>query len=398
MISVEDAMRLILSKNSVSLGGDLVSLSASEGHVLSEDVACDRDLPPFDRVAMDGIAVRYAEFEQGRRVWRVEGIQAAGEPAQEISSQEGVCLEIMTGAVMAKGVDMVIPYERVTIEDGHATVDDAYISEKWKNVHRQGSDARKGQLAMRSGTKIGVPEISALASLGYAKVPVKSQARVGIFTTGNEIVDVGDMPEPHQIRRSNAASIRALLKRRGYTVSLDRHLGDQAEQMFMALKSHIEKLDVLILTGGVSKGKFDYVPAVLKDLGVECCFHRVAQKPGKPLWFGTKKGLSVFALPGNPVSSLVCLRRYVIPYLQHLQTGRLENAKRVLLGSDVSFRKDLSFFKIVQESGDSCGTVDPVTNQGSGDFFSLLKTDGFVELPQGRNVYSQGLEVSYYAW
>ena len=184
------------------------------------------------------------------------------------------------------------------------------------NVHARGLDARAGEHLLGEGTRLGPPELAVLASAGLSHARVQAEPRIVIVTTGDELVEPGLPIEAWQVRRSNAHALRAALAGRGFARVAEDHLPDEPRQMRERLMRHLDTHDVLVLTGGVSMGRFDHVPAVLRELGVTEHLHRIAQRPGKPLWFGVSgRGQVVFGLPGNPVSALVCLLRYVVPGL-----------------------------------------------------------------------------------
>ncbi len=183
------------------------------------------------------------------------------------------------------------------------------------NVHRRGSDARQGALLLQAGRRLNAPEIAVAAGAGMPRIRVSAQPTIIVVSTGNELVEPGEPIEAHQVRRSNAYGIVTALRQRGFLRIADDHLADDLEQLRRRLRVHLDTHDVLILSGGVSMGQFDFVPQALEELGVKQVFHKVAQRPGKPMWFGiAPSGSAVFALPGNPVSTLmVCLARYVVP-------------------------------------------------------------------------------------
>jgi len=282
MISVEKATQIILD-NLQSLRTESVPLTAANGRILQENLTTDRDLPPFDRVTMDGIAIDYKHFEQGQRSFKIESIGAAGSPQTTLKNPEN-CIEIMTGAMLPIDADTVIRYEDVVISNGVATIQNEAIKQG-QNVHYQGSDRKKNTILARAGTRIGPTEIGIAASVGKPELLVSALPKIQIISTGNELVEVHETPLPHQIRASNVHTIKAALDI--WDVEADRlHLPDNKADIKAQLSESIHQYDVLILSGGVSKGKFDFIPDVLNELGVQKLFHRVKQRPGKPFWFG----------------------------------------------------------------------------------------------------------------
>jgi molybdopterin molybdotransferase len=277
----------------------------------------------------------------------------------------------------------------------------AVAATPYHNVHRRGSDSRQGALLLKSGTLLRAPEIAVAASAGMARVRVSSQPAVMIISTGDELVEPGDPIADYQVRRSNAYACAATLRKRGFARVGDDHLLDDEDILRERLALHLTTHEVVILSGGVSMGRFDLVPKVLVQLGVQEVFHNVAQRPGKPMWFGIgPQGQSVFGLPGNPVSTLVCLIRYVIPAIaEAMGTSRLP-PERLALASPVTFQPPLAYFLPVAIEHDEWGRpwVNPRPPNGSGDFLSLAGSDGFVELPPGPNTYPKGFVCNVYRW
>jgi molybdopterin molybdotransferase len=269
------------------------------------------------------------------------------------------------------------------------------------NVHTRGLDCHEGERLLAAGTRLGAPELAVLASAGLSRARVHADPRIMVVTTGDELIEPGLDIEPWQVRRSNAHALRAALAAKGYTRGADDHLPDRPELMRERLARHLATHDVLVLTGGVSMGRYDHVPAVLRELGVTEVLHRVAQRPGKPLWFGVSAdGQAVYGLPGNPVSALVCLLRYVVPGLLAASGANPDAAEAVALGEPFEVRPALTYFLPVRlESGSGTGSVAmPRPTRGSGDFVSLLGTHGFVELPPGPAVYPTGHLAPLYRW
>jgi len=374
-------------------------LAALAGAVLAQSVRAERDQPPFDRVTMDGIAIASEAWRAGQRRFRIAGIQAAGHRPQPLPS--GACLEVMTGAVLPPGSDCVIPVERLAVADGWAEVDPAYVAEPFGNVHTRGLDCREGDMLLARGTRLGAPELAVLASAGLPRADVRAEPRVLIVATGDELVEPGEPIEDWQVRRSNSYALHGALRLRGYGRVAEDHLPDDAAVLRERLATHLDTHDVLVLSGGVSMGRFDHVPRTLRELGVTEVLHHVAQRPGKPLWFGIgPAGQAVFGLPGNPVSALVCLARYVVPGLQAAAGLAAPTAEPVALGGPFRVKPALWYFLPVRlGTSPTLGTVAlPKPTRGSGDFVSLLDTDGFVELPPGPADYAAGHVAPLYRW
>lgn len=374
-----------------------VPLAACAGRVLRAALRAERDAPPFDRVAMDGIAFSAGD---GRKRFRVAGVQAAGCPALRLESPAD-CFEVMTGAILPAGCDTVVPVEQLGIADGEAVLHETAEPEPWRHVHRRASDARSGDVLLTAGVRLGGPELAIAASAGLASLPVSRAPRIAVISTGDELVEPGEPVLAHQVRRSNAYGLAASLVLAGFAPQAMQHLPDREDVLAESLREALERHDVLVLSGGVSAGRFDYVPGVLDALGVRQRFHGIAQRPGRPMWFGTgPDGQAVFALPGNPVSVLVCLTRYVIPALARLVGAPARNPPRVALAQEFAFAKRLTYFLPVALGYDQQGRTlaEPRPTGGSGDFIALAGTDGFVELPCGPANHPAGLAVPLYRW
>ena len=292
-----------------------VPLAAASGCILQQKIIAERDQPPFDRATMDGIAVSSAALANGTSSFTRAGVQAAGAAEQTLPGP-GYCFDVMTGAVMPAGADTVIPVERISGNGDVAEVSADYQPQARQFVHKRASDHNAGDLLLDTGKVIDGPTMAILTAAGQPDVTVARYPSVAVISTGDELVDVGLPMASFQIRSSNDRAIEACLRQRGFTQTFRSHLPDDPD----ALRGKISELhrahDVLILSGGVSMGKYDYVPAILEELGVEVRFHKILQRPGLPMWFGVSTaGKPVFALPGNPVSTLVCCVRYVVPAL-----------------------------------------------------------------------------------
>ena len=377
-----------------------VSLSASVGRVLRQTVRAERDQPPFDRVTMDGIAINYASFAAGRRRFPIASTQHAGDPMRPLDDRDR-CAEVMTGSVLPSGADTVVPVERLSVSNAIATLDADYEPAAGQFIHRQGSDHRAGIEVLMSGTAVTAMDVAILASCGLAEVEVARMPGVRVISTGNELVPAGAAISAHQIRLSNGPALVAMLEQQGFRNSKHDHLVDEPVLLEDRIAAHLQAADVLVLSGGVSMGKADFVPQVLEKLGVKRRFHRISQRPGKPMWFGTgPDAQAVFALPGNPVSSLVCCRQYVLPAL-HAACGRQARAARfATLDEAVSFKPSLTCFLPVRVRSSETGqlTAAPVPTNTSGDLTALGGTDGYVELAADQQEFAAGSTVPYHPW
>ena len=376
-----------------------VVLEAAAGRVLRQNVVAERDQPPFDRVMMDGIAIAFADFARGLRKFPLQATQAAGDV--RLTLEPGNAIEIMTGASLPEGSDCIVPVERITTVNGTAIIESDYEATERQFIHAQGSDHAQGAELLTPGKRISALDIAVIASCGLTQVEVSRLPKVSVISTGNELVPAGQPIEAHQIRLSNGPAVIALLEQNGYTGCAHDHLADEPGLLELRIGEHLDNSDVLILSGGVSMGKADYIPEVLKNLGVEVVFHKISQRPGRPMWFGVSaEGKTVFALPGNPVSTLVCCRQYVIPALAKSSGLAPASPQFAALTQDVSFEPALTCFlpvRILSNVGGGLLAL-PVHTNTSGDFASLSGTDGYIELPLEESRFPAGTAARLRRW
>ncbi len=387
MISTQEALKIVQDNAFISNTSN-VALLESLGKILLEDIVADRDFPPFDRVAMDGIGVNCSTISKD---FLIENIQFAGEP-QKTLTDSNACIEVMTGAILPLGCDAVIKYEDIGIQEVEGQKM-AYITiplkeiKQGQNIHKKGIDRKAGDILLKKGMKISPAEIAIMASVGKNNVLVQTPPRVAVISTGDELVDIDQTPEYYQIRMSNSYMLAAALQNVG--IKANRfHLIDDKELLFKHLEQILLSHDVILLSGGVSAGKKDFLPEILTDLGIKKLFHKVAQKPGKPFWFGkTDDNKVIFALPGNPVSTFLCFCKYALPSIK----GTTDKKEFVVLDRDVFFKPDLAYFvpaKTYFQEGKLMAT--PFEGSGSADFANLTDCDGFVELPADIQAFRKG--------
>lgn len=399
MLSVDEATRLIHS-HALPPATEELAWHQCCGRVLAQPVTADRDFPPFDRVAMDGIALSLDSWNRGCRRFPIEGRMAAGQARGRLQDP-AACLEVMTGAPLPEGCDTVIPVEQRSLEGTFALVADGVAPQPMAHIHARGSDRRAGDLLLQPGNRLRSPEIAVLATVGQARVRVVALPRIRVIATGDELVPVEHLPLPHQIRLSNGHALVAALHGAGYPVPPCTWVPDEQGALDAILEEALEHAQVIVVSGGVSMGALDLVPAVLERLGVECVFHRVAQRPGKPLWFGRgPAGQAVFALPGNPVSTAVCLHRYVLPWLEAGQTGVIPPGIPVRLAGDLAAGGPLTRFLPValEDAPDGGRLARPVPVSGSADFAPLCASHGFVELQPGTERITAGTVLPCRLW
>jgi molybdopterin molybdotransferase len=388
MILVEEADKIIQSQ-ARNYGIEVVPFDQAIGRVLAIDLKADRDLPPYNRVSMDGIAIRYEAFKNGIRSFRIVGTQAAGDTPIEIQKPEE-CVEIMTGSAMPDTADTIIRYEDLELKEGIATILIEEIT-AGQNLHFKGKDKRQGDVVATANQVISPALVGMAAATGATELRVKTLPKVVMISTGDELVNVDQTPSPYQIRRSNSYTIAAALQKYKLQAEL-RHITDDPVEIKWQLSDYLQQYDVIIISGGISMGKFDYVPQVLEKLAVNKLFHKVQQRPGKPFWFGKHaNGVLVFALPGNPVSTFMCLQRYFIPWLE-TSIGIHFKPSYAVLAKDIAFKAPLQYFLQVSLSMNDKGQVlaTPLEGNGSGDFANLVEADAFMELPQESSQFKAG--------
>ncbi len=387
LISVTEAEAIILNEFR-DYGSEVISITEAIGRTLSQALLADRDFPPFNRVTMDGIAIKYEKIQEGNVKFKIQSSQSAGEVQQTLVA-DNECIEVMTGAILPNNTDTVIRYEDLEIKAGDAKI--LVDVKPHQNVHFKGEDRKKGELIVPRNRVLRPPEIAVAASIGAFNLEVKSNPKVLLITSGDELVSIEELPEIHQIRSSNIYAVAACLEK--FKIRPDYlHIPDKLIETQNALEKAFEKYDILILSGGVSMGKKDFIPKALENIGVEKLFHKIAQTPGKPFWFGKKGEKLVFALPGNPVSTYLCMVRYVLPWLHKVLNNNNLYQEFAQLSEDFSIKNSLTYFLQVKlKNENSILKATPIKGHGSGDFANLVDADAFLELPAfERNKFKAG--------
>lgn len=362
---------------------ETVDLKDALLRVLAQEIRADRDYPPFDRAARDGFAVRAADCEKAGATLRVIGEVAAGAGFRGRVGA-GECVHIMTGAPVPEGADAVVMVEQTrTGKDANTVVIDR-VAEAGMNFAPRGSEAHKGDVLLAPPVRIGDAEVAVAAQAGCTQVGVYRKPRVAILSTGSEVVDVSAQPGEHEIRNSNAASLGAQVKFAGGEAV---PLGNAADDK-VALRKKIEeglREDILVISGGVSAGKYDLVEPVLHDLGAEIFFDAVEIRPGKPAVFAICRDKPVFGLPGNPVSTMVTFELFVTPALDILggAEARALPLLKAKLTSTVEQRGPLTYFlpaRLEWSNGEA--TVATLPWQGSGDIATVARGNCFLVVPR----------------
>jgi molybdopterin molybdotransferase len=353
------------------------------GRVLAENVVADRNYPPFDRSIRDGFAVRTSDAAQPGARLRIIGESRAGIAFDGVVNS-GECVRIFTGAPIPRGANAVVMQEFAKIEDGYAVLEQAALPSQ--NYVMAGAESRVGECVIAGGTRLGFAELAMAAQVGHTHVEVSRRPRVAILTTGDEIVGVTEKPGAFQIRNSNATSLAALVwMAGGQAVILENAPDDLAK-----LREHIERAlaaDILVLSGGVSVGQYDFVEEVLRQLGVEFFFDSVALRPGKPAVFGWCREKPVFGLPGNPVSTMITFELFVRPAIE-LISGRPPRPIPYLkakLAHPVRERGALTYFlpaRVTQTNGDPI--VETLLWEGSGDIGAVVRGNCFLVIHESK--------------
>jgi molybdopterin molybdotransferase len=396
MLEVADALNTVL-RFAAPLRPEVTPLGpAALGRVLAADIASDIDSPPFDKALMDGFAVRSADLADGpAELTVIEEIAAGAVPGKAVNAGQSAAL--YTGAPLPFGADAVIAKENCTLlADGRVRVNEAPVA-AGRNVLPRGRELTTGEVALLAGTILTPAALGLLAAVGQTAVSCIPSPRVGVLVTGDELVEADTRPGPGRIRNTNGPMLVAQAARAG-AVARSLGIGRDDPVALRALIADGLDSDVLILSGGVSVGKFDRVPDTLRELGVEVHFHKVRMKPGKPLLFGTRGDTLVFGLPGNPVSAFVGFELFVRPALQKL-AGHPDDALRTTvapLAEDFDAANDRPTFHPARLSDPGTGPrVVPIPWFGSADLRSLLSADALLMLPAGevRLMASQPVDV-----
>lgn len=376
MIPQREAYNIVL-ENFQKMPSGSISLEEASGRVLAADVVCDIDMPPFDRSAMDGYAVSGTQTE----LQLLDEIPA-GSTGGPVAS--GQAAPIMTGAPIPQGADRVVMVEWTSADRG--TVHLQRVPERGANICLRGEDIRRDDVVLASGSLMTPPRIGIAAMAGRETVTVHRLPRVGLLTTGTEVVSSGWVPGPGQVRNANLPMMRAVLCHAPCVTVAALHAADDPASLESCLGQLLDACDVVVAAGGVSMGTRDYVPGVMRGLGVDIAFDRVAQKPGKPLTFGTLKGgARVFGMPGNPVSVLVGMEEYLLPALRKA-SGLTAFGKRTYTGScqftHAKKKGRMEYLRVMaQPSSDGWVLRKPETS-GSGDLMSACDTCALAIAPR----------------
>jgi len=391
MIGYREARELVVS-SVTGLGSvvetESVPLREALGRVLAHDIVSDRDYPPFDRSIRDGYAVRAADTRAGAQLKCIGELKAGDTPSVSVSA--GSCVQIMTGAALPDGADAVVMIEHTARAGDSVTLDRAVKS--GQHVVRKGSEQAASGIVLAAGTRIGFAEIAAAAQVGAAHPVVTRKPRVAVLSTGDEVVDFASAPGPFQIRNSNSVSLGAQIALLGGESVILGNAKDSLDELRAKISVGLEA-DALILSGGVSMGKYDLVEPVLREFGAEIVFDAVAIRPGKPVVFAICKGKPVFGLPGNPVSTMVTFELFVQPAVDILAGAEARPLAFVqaVLSAPLSEKPGLTHFLPARVTWlDETAQVAPVVWQGSGDVVAMAHANCLMVVPTERERIEAG--------
>jgi molybdenum cofactor synthesis domain-containing protein len=393
MISVTEAVRVVVEQ-AEPLASERVALDEALGRVLAEEVFADTDLPPFDRAQMDGYAVRSADLRETPARLRVVGEAAAGSGWRG-TMQTGEAVRIMTGAPLPAGADSVQQVEVTREEEGGAFVLIERATEPGQFYVTRASEIREGERVLEAGEEINAARMAVLASFGYARVPVRRRPRVAVLATGTELVSVGEKPGRDQIRDSNSYSLAAYARLAGASVERLPFAGDEPGLLRDEVERAAARSDLLVLSGGVSMGRYDFTKAALHALGAELFFERVALRPGKPTVFARLPGgVLVFGLPGNPVSVSVTFNLFARTALRAMQGARPPepSEETAVLSRPAKGAAGRASYLPAALSTDPEGRLlaEPLKWGGSSDFVAFARATALVIVPAGVKTVDAG--------
>ncbi|MFA5849103.1 MAG: gephyrin-like molybdotransferase Glp [Bacteroidales bacterium] len=385
MIKFEQAIEIVLS-HPLEADPMQIPLAGSMDHFLASNIYADRDMPPFNKSAVDGYACRGEDIEKDLRV--IENIPAGYSPKLKIT--EGCCSKIMTGAKLPDGADTVIMVEEVEDAGDFIRYTNPDGKKLKNNICLKGEDIKEGELVLEIGTFVKPQHIAILAAMGISTVPVLKPLNIGLLSTGDEIVEPDIVPEEVQIRNSNGWQLRAQVMRSGAVASYYGIVPDNEKILKAAIEQAIAHNDILILTGGVSMGDFDFVPSIISSLGFEILFDKVAVQPGKPSTFAIKKEPGskktekvIFALPGNPVSSFIQFELLIRPFIfKSMHSSNPVMWFEMASAQDYK-RKHTERKALIPVIASPDGTFTIINYNGSAHILALAKANAIAEIPEG---------------
>lgn len=385
MISVSVAKKIVL-ENTELLGKQAISLYDATGLVLAEDILAAIDVPSFDQSAMDGYALKFEDLKETKSLSIIGKIPAGVFPDFKVAPNSAV--RIFTGSQIPEGSDTVVVQEKVTVNSNQLFVNDEQLK-KGMNIRLKGSQTKKGNLALKAGTKITTGASGFLAGLGFNEVKVFKTPKVCIINTGKELIKPGQSYEPGKVYESNSYSLNAALSEFNIKPQTIICIDDDEGTITESIKNNLSECDILIISGGVSVGDYDFVAKALDNCGVNCIFHKVKQKPGKPLYFGKINKTLIFGLPGNPAATLTCYYEYIMPTIKKMMGYDDDSETKVCLPLTTSFVKKAGLTFFIKGKLASNG-VTPLNAQESYQMSSFAFADCIIQLDEDRTEYNEG--------
>ncbi len=385
MISVSEAKQLV-NENTKTLAPISIPLYNATGLILAEDVYSTIDVPSFDQSAMDGYGFRFDDLK-GNQAFKIDGEIPAGVfPTKKLLPNTAI--RIFTGAPVPEGSDTVVMQEKVTVRENQLFINDTQLK-KGANIRLKGSQTTNGSLALKAGCKISAGAAGFLSGLGFDKVHVFLPPRVCIITTGKELNKPGQALEPGKIYECNSYSLNAALKALNITPKKILSVDDNEQEITNIIKNNLPDCDVMILSGGVSVGDYDFVTKAFDNCGVQRIFHKVKQKPGMPIYFGKYKNTMVFGLPGNPSALLTCYYEYIAPALKKMMGFKTKKEESIYLplSSSYSKKEGLTYFLKGLLSGNK---VIPLQAQESYLMNSFAFADCIIQLDETKTEFQKG--------
>lgn len=385
MITVKEARQKIIQAAWRGGRKERVFIAQAAGAVLSKNTYSTVDSPSFTQSNMDGYAFAFGDISRSTILQLSTDVQAAGLPPKAIA--KGEAMRIFTGAALPQGADTVVMQEYCRVENGQLYIEAATTLAQ--HVRPQGAQIRHGELALARGHKLTPASIAYLAMLGISEVEVWAKPKIAIIVTGKELVSpkVGFL-QAGQVFECNALALEALLSQFGFVPHITLHIDDEQAEITKAVESLLPQVDILLLTGGVSVGDFDFVAAALAAAGVKKVFHRVKQKPGKPFYFGTKKQTLVLALPGNPASVLTCAYQYLMPAISGLMRRSFLHRQEIELAE--SYEKAAGLRHFVRAAVDAHGRATIFKQQDSFRLDTYAQATYLLELPEAQTAFLAG--------
>ncbi len=387
MISFEKAYEIVMSTDLIS-GTETVSFTDSPGRILAGDVISDVDMPPFNKASVDGFACRKSDLDFELEI--IETIPAGKWPEKSVGKLQ--CSRIMTGAPLPAGADCVIMVEdSEVLASGKMKFKGTLVKE---NFAVNGEDVRKGDTVLKAGKMIRPQDIAVMATVGHTLVKVARRPRIAVISSGNELVEPTEFPGVSQIRNSNSSQLMAQVTRAGASGNYYGIARDDEEETYVMVRNSLEENDIVLISGGVSMGDFDFVPSVLEKAGVKILFSRIAVQPGKPTTFGQHSKAVVFGLPGNPVSSFIQFEMLVRPLICKMMGYSWKPFDMGLPMKDKFTRHYTGRMALIPVTITDDGSVSPVEYHGSAHITALADADGIISMPAGKSNLEKGEIVS----